>query len=70
MEHAPTHTDTTHQDEADDRTMFGFWVYLMTDLLMFAVLFAVFAVLRDSTNGGNTKCRIDVGIGPHGKEVM
>jgi cytochrome o ubiquinol oxidase subunit III len=52
MEHAPTHTDTTHQDEADDRTMFGFWVYLMTDLLMFAVLFAVFAVLRDSTNGG------------------
>ncbi len=41
-----------HQAEADDRTMFGFWVYLMTDLLMFAVLFAVFAVLRNSTDGG------------------
>src|SRR5690606_31918384 len=38
--------------EADDRAMFGFWLYIMTDLLMFAVLFAVFAVLRDSTDGG------------------
>ena len=42
----------SHEAAADDRTMFGFWVYLMTDLLMFAVLFAVFAVLRDSTDGG------------------
>jgi cytochrome o ubiquinol oxidase subunit 3 len=41
-----------HEAEADDRTMFGFWIYLMTDLLMFAVLFAVFAVLRNGTNGG------------------
>lgn len=41
-----------HQAEADDRTMFGFWIYIMTDLLMFAVLFAVFAVLRNSTDGG------------------
>lgn len=48
----PTHHDREHEAAADDRTMFGFWVYLMTDLLMFAVLFAVFAVLRDSTDGG------------------
>lgn len=41
-----------HEAEANDRTMFGFWVYLMTDLLMFAVLFAVFAVLRHNTMGG------------------
>lgn len=46
------HHQVDHQAEADDRTMFGFWIYLMTDLLMFAVLFAVFAVLRDSTDGG------------------
>lgn len=46
------HGNESHEAAADDRTMFGFWVYLMTDLLMFAVLFAVFAVLRDSTNGG------------------
>lgn len=47
-----TNHHVDHQAEADDRTMFGFWIYLMTDLLMFAVLFAVFAVLRDSTDGG------------------
>jgi cytochrome o ubiquinol oxidase subunit 3 len=43
-----------HEAEADDRAMFGFWLYLMTDLLMFAVLFAVYAVLRDNTVGGET----------------
>jgi cytochrome o ubiquinol oxidase subunit III len=44
--------DTSHEAAANDRTMFGFWVYLMTDLLMFAVLFAVYAVLNDATVGG------------------
>ncbi len=34
------------------KTMVGFWVYLMTDCVLFASLFAVFAVLRNSTNGG------------------
>lgn len=46
--------ETHHEAEANDRTMFGFWIYLMTDLLMFAVLFAVFAVLRNNTLGGPT----------------
>lgn len=41
-----------HEAEANDRVMFGFWVYLMTDLLMFAVLFAVYAVLHGNTLGG------------------
>jgi cytochrome o ubiquinol oxidase subunit III len=41
-----------HEAEANDRVMFGFWVYLMTDLLMFAVLFAVYAVLHGNTEGG------------------
>lgn len=40
--------------EANDRVMFGFWVYLMTDLLMFSVLFAVYAVLNGRTMGGET----------------
>jgi len=44
------HTD--HEAAANDRVMFGFWVYLMTDLLMFAVLFAVYAVLHGNTAGG------------------
>ncbi len=43
-----------HEAEVYDRTMFGFWVYLMTDLLMFAVLFAVYAVLNGKTFGGES----------------
>ena len=37
------------------RTYFLFWVYLMTDLLMFAGLFAAFAVLRHNNFGGPTE---------------
>jgi cytochrome o ubiquinol oxidase subunit 3 len=40
------------QQEADAKATFGFWVYLMTDCVLFASLFATFAVLRDSTYGG------------------
>jgi len=43
---------SNHEAQANDRVMFGFWVYLMTDLLMFAVLFAVYAVLHGNTLGG------------------
>ncbi|HSX45471.1 MAG TPA: cytochrome o ubiquinol oxidase subunit III [Candidatus Saccharimonadia bacterium] len=39
-------------DEATDKTLFGFWVYLMTDCVLFASLFATFAVLRNNTFGG------------------
>jgi len=46
------HETENHEAQADDRVAFGFWVYLMTDLLMFAVLFATFAVLRGNTFGG------------------
>lgn len=42
----------SHEEEANDRVMFGFWVYLMTDLLMFAILFAVYAVLHGNVVGG------------------
>ena len=38
--------------EADKRTYTGFWVYLMTDCVLFASIFATFAVLRTNTNGG------------------
>lgn len=43
-----------HEAAANERILFGFWVYLMTDLLMFAVLFAVYAVLHGNTLGGPT----------------
>lgn len=35
-----------------DTKVFGFWVYLMTDLIVFAALFATFIVLQGSTFGG------------------
>lgn len=37
--------EINHEEAANDKVLFGFWVYLMTDLLMFSVLFAVYAVL-------------------------
>lgn len=40
------------QSQDDDKVIFGFWVYLMTDLVMFAALFATYAVLRGNTFGG------------------
>lgn len=38
--------------ENDAKVVFGFWVYLMTDCVLFASLFAAFAVLRPATYGG------------------
>lgn len=38
--------------EETDTKVFGFWIYLMTDLVIFAVLFAAFIVLRTNTFGG------------------
>lgn len=36
----------------EDKTVFGFWIYLMTDCILFASLFATFIVLRGNTFGG------------------
>jgi cytochrome o ubiquinol oxidase subunit III len=38
--------------EAEHRTIFGFWVYLMTDCILFAALFATYAVMHTNTFGG------------------
>jgi len=43
----------TTEQTATAKTIFGFWVYLMTDCVLFASLFASFAVLRFSTYGGS-----------------
>ncbi|MCD0504459.1 cytochrome o ubiquinol oxidase subunit III [Bordetella petrii] len=40
-----------HHDDGS-KTVFGFWIYLMSDLLIFSVLFATFAVLSQATAGG------------------
>lgn len=34
------------------KTTLGFWMYLMTDCILFASLFAAYAVLRNNTAGG------------------
>lgn len=34
------------------RNVFGFWLYLMTDCILFCSLFATFAVLHNNTYGG------------------
>lgn len=43
---------TPEQAAADNKSLFGFWAYLMTDVVLFASLFATFAVLRNNTFGG------------------
>lgn len=41
----------SHQD-AFSKTTLGFWIYLMTDCLLFATLFTTYAVLHHETFGG------------------
>lgn len=43
--HAVSHHD-------DSRTTFAFWVYIMTDCILFASLFATYAVMHNNTFGG------------------
>lgn len=45
-------TSETEVLGVSDKAYLGFWIYLMTDLLMFAVLFACYAVLKKETFGG------------------
>lgn len=47
-------TKTALRQFADDKVTFGFWIYLMTDCLIFASLFAVYVVQRTATAGGPT----------------
>lgn len=42
-----------HVDMEEIRT-FGFWIYLMTDIIIFGVLFATYIVLRHNYDGGPT----------------
>ena len=51
LPHGPGHAG--HHDDGS-KTVFGFWIYLMSDLLIFSVLFATFAVLSKATAGGPT----------------
>lgn len=50
---------TEHPQHAEEKNLFGFWLYILSDCILFAGLFAVFAVLRTATFGG-----------PDGKELL
>jgi len=58
MAHAPTfdsntfHLDEEHEHEDGHSTMLGFWLYLMSDCLIFAILFAAYGVYGGSYAGG------------------
>lgn len=41
-----------YDESENSSTTLGFWLYLMTDMMLFATLFATFMVLRRNTAGG------------------
>ena len=46
--------DVAHEGPAPKRivTGFGFWIFLLSDIVMFSCFFAAFAVQRNATAGG------------------
>ncbi|MFA6223052.1 MAG: cytochrome o ubiquinol oxidase subunit III [Desulfomonilaceae bacterium] len=50
---ATNNLEVEHTDTVAIQT-FGFWIYLMSDLILFATLFATFAVLGTNYAGGPT----------------
>ncbi|TYP72597.1 cytochrome o ubiquinol oxidase subunit 3 [Paenibacillus methanolicus] len=46
--------DEHHEHEHESMKTFGFWLFLMTDCILFATLFATYIVLKGNTNGGPT----------------
>jgi len=41
-----------HHHDSQSTIVFGFWIYIMSDCILFATLFAAFAVLHTNTFGG------------------
>jgi cytochrome o ubiquinol oxidase subunit 3 len=58
--HLTAHGDILahHEHEATANQAFGFWLYLMSDLIIFATIFATFIVLSQSYAGGPTGAEI------------
>ncbi|WP_130834229.1 cytochrome o ubiquinol oxidase subunit III [[Erwinia] mediterraneensis] len=49
--HHDAHAEHGHHDAGANK-IFGFWIYLMSDCIIFATLFATYAVMVNSTAGG------------------
>ncbi|MGY4524108.1 cytochrome o ubiquinol oxidase subunit III [Pseudomonas sp. UBA4617] len=50
--HGHDHGHDDHHHDSGQMTVLGFWLYLMTDCILFASLFATYAVLSGSFAGG------------------
>lgn len=48
------HAQHDNHHNPHDTTVLGFWVYLLTDMIIFGTLFAVYAVLRSGSFDGIT----------------
>ena len=46
------------ENEKENKSVFGFWVYIMTDCVLFASLFAVYAVLHKNIADGPSGIQI------------
>lgn len=46
------HLQEEVEREADKKALFGFWIYIMSDCLLFASLFGAYAVLHNSVFNG------------------
>ncbi len=46
-----SHEHDHHEEEIASKVTFGFWIYLMTSAILFAALFATYAVLHNNTYG-------------------
>ena len=46
------HHDHAHHPDTNAMDVFGFWIYILSDCVLFATLFATFAVLHNNTYGG------------------
>lgn len=54
----PAHAHGHEHHDDGSKTTLGFWIYLMSDCLIFSVLFATFGVLAHNNAGGPTSNEI------------
>lgn len=55
MTHTATHSQdhhAHHEHETSSKVLYGFWLFILSDFVLFATLFACYAVLSPNTYGG------------------
>ena len=68
LTHATAHAHEHGHHDAGQTKIFGFWVYLMSDCILFSILFATYAVLVNGTAGGPTGKDIQLHYLRHGSD--